>query len=113
MHPFPTAYNLVCFGLCPSLCKLPCKSNCLGQNVQLTVAPFQYLLAYIWAPSCTVSGVLGYTYVPGPSNNNNKITIIIIIELQKMWKMRVVILPLVLGTLGSVPFCLENNLKTF
>ena len=29
-----------------------------------------------------------------------------------MWKMRVVILPLVLGTLGSVPFCLENHLKT-
>ena len=29
-----------------------------------------------------------------------------------MWKMRVVILPLVLGTLGLVPFCLENHLKT-
>ena len=34
------------------------------------------------------------------------------IKLQKMWNMRVVILPLVLGALGSVPFCLEKHLKT-
>ena len=34
------------------------------------------------------------------------------IELQKMWMMRVVIIPLVLGTLGTVPLCLAQHLKT-
>ena len=34
------------------------------------------------------------------------------IELQKMWNMRVVILPLVLGALRSVSLCQEKHLKT-
>ena len=34
------------------------------------------------------------------------------IELQKMWKMRVVILPTVIGTLGTIPLCLEKHLTT-
>ena len=34
------------------------------------------------------------------------------IEVQKMWKERAVIVPLVIGSLGSVPMCLTKHLRT-
>ena len=56
--------------------------------------------------------------IPGDSRVTEKVTekhqryTDLKMELQKMWKMQVVITPLVLGTLGTVSLCLAQHLKT-
>ena len=35
------------------------------------------------------------------------------IEIQKMWNMCAVVVPLVNGSLGIIPMCLAGNLQTF
>ena len=56
--------------------------------------------------------------IPGDSRVKEKISekqqcyMDLKIEIKKMWNIPVIILPVILGTLGSIPLCLGKHLKT-
>ena len=55
--------------------------------------------------------------IPGDSRLSSKVTekleryTDLKLEIQKMWSMRVSVVPVVIGSLGSIPTCLKKNLQ--
>jgi len=71
----------------------------------------------VFLDHCNKSAFLIDVAVPGDSRLTAKINekrekyTDLKIELQRMWKVRVVIVPIIIGCLGSVSTCLVRNLK--